>query len=181
LHVAAQKQIIPLGDITTNVANRLTGGCGEFVKSLYKTVAGKYPKYEPQSKDFNLLDVFNAINSRDGAIVLKENLIVGGDRAGGTVSGILGNPEYPATIYLKAITGNTPVGISWAQQYGYAIGAIHETFHLAHKNGGYSDEEMARAVSKLTGRPGLPKDGATVPEWSRYWNDALEDKCRERK
>jgi YD repeat-containing protein len=176
-----QQNIVPLGNLAQNVANRLTGDCGEFVKELYVTIAGKYPKYEPQSKNFNLLDVFNAINSRDGAIVLKENLIVGGAPAGGTVSGILGNPDYPATIYLNAISGRTPVGIGWAQQYGYAIGAIHETFHLAHKNGGYSDEEMAKAVFDLTGRPGLPKDGATVPEWSRYWNDALEDKCRERK
>lgn len=176
-----KQHFIPLGDIAKNVAARLTGDCGTFVNDLYKKVAGKFPKNESHSKDLNLLEVFNIINSRDGAIVLVDNLMANGEPAGGTVRGAIGHPTYPPTIYIAVSKGNTPVSISSAQQYRYPIDVIHETFHLAATNGGYTDEQMARAVYDLTGKPGLPKDGAPVHDWSRYWGDVLEDKCREKK
>ena len=141
-------QIVPPGDLANNVANLLTGKCGEFVKSLYETVAAKYPQHEPHSKDFNLLDVFNTINSRSGAIVFKE-VFVDGRPAGGTASGAIGHPTHPATIYISPLTYAviTDVGRTWTQ-YSYAMTAIHETFHLAGKNGGYSDEQMAQPFSR---------------------------------
>ncbi len=176
-----QNPVLPIRNLAQNVANILTGDCGEFVKTLYKTVAGKYPSQEPHSKDFNLLDVFNTINKREGAIVLKQ-VVINGRPAGGTVSGAIGHPTYPATIFISPLpAGSLSSAMLSYGDYSYAMTAIHETFHLAGKNGGYNDEQMAQAVFKLTGAPGLPKDGADVYEWSGYWNGVLRSKCPEKR
>jgi hypothetical protein len=177
-----QMHVLPLGNLAQNVENILAGNCGKFVKSLYETVAGNNrSSNESRSKDFNLLEVFKTINERDGAIIFKQ-AIVGGRPAGGTASGAIGHPTHPATITISPLPPYnviTPAARSWGQ-WSYAVTAIHETFHLAGTSGGYSDEQMARAIYDLTGAPGLPDKGADVREWSRYWDNVLRAKCPEK-
>lgn len=180
--VTQDGQPIPPGNLAQNVANLLTGDCGKFANSLYEKIAGMNPDQPAHSQTFNLLDVFNMVNGRQGGVVFQP-VVVGGRPAGGTVSGAIGNAQYPATIYISPIMNYsviTPVGRNFAE-YSYAMTAVHETFHLAGRNGGYGDERMARAVHALTGAPGLPKDGADVYEWSRYWNEVLRSKCPQRR
>ena len=171
-------QTAPTGNIGQNVAGLLTGKCGEFVQSLYKQAAGMYPHMELRSQTFNLLDVFNTINSRPGAIVI-EPVVVDGRRAGGTISGRMGDTANPATIHLLPVTYFNVLPASGRRyaEYSYAIRAIHETFHLA----GYNDYGLAQAVHKLTGAPGLPKEGSDSFAFSDYWNDVLRSKCPEPK
>lgn len=97
------------------------------------------PGREFQSKDFNILDVFNSVTSRPGSVRFTPDLrSPSGGRIGGTVSGTLGDPVNPATIELDAYTyyGVLPESGRRFAEHSYAIKAIHETFHLAAKGGG---------------------------------------------
>ncbi len=174
-------QTAPPGNLAQNVANLLTGDCGEFVKSLYAKVAGMNPQQQAHSQTFNLLDVFNTVNNRSGGVVFQP-VTVGGRPAGGTVSGAIGDSAHPPTIHISPITyfNVLPDAGRRYAQYSYAMVAVHESFHLAGR-GGYSDQQMAQAVFGLTGAPGLPGKGSTAWDYSGYWNGVLKSKCPEKR
>ena len=151
-----QNPTVPLTNLAANVENLLTGDCGEFVNRLFETVANKYGlQHDPHSKNFNLLDVFNLINRRPGGVLFQQ-AYDRGKPISGTVSGQIGHPKYPASIIISPIVVGTlsPVMVAYTN-YAYAMTAIHETFHLAGTNGGYSDQELAQAVYDLEKAPGV--------------------------
>ncbi|MCM3874744.1 MAG: hypothetical protein ND895_28960, partial [Pyrinomonadaceae bacterium] len=166
-------------DLKGTVTALASGKCATFLERLYRTVAGMNPQRAPQSKDFNILDVFNSVTSRPGAVVITPDLrSPSGRPIGGTISGTLGDSVDPATITINAITyyGTLPKAGRDFAEYSYAIRAIHESFHFAAKGGGYGDYELARAVSAITGAP-VPEGDVFVK--SDFWNDELERRCPE--
>jgi RHS repeat-associated protein len=172
---------IPAENLAGNVADLLDGDCGKFVTSLIDAVAAasKNPAHSN-----NALNLFNTINGRQGGVVFKDNLRVGGRPAGGTVSGAIGNAASPPVVHIQTsflIAGTLTPAIISATQHSYAITAIHETIHHAGRNGYYTDEQLARAAHALTGAPGLPMDGADAFEWSGYWDNVLKSICPPRR
>ncbi|MFN0111220.1 MAG: hypothetical protein ACKVZH_20345 [Blastocatellia bacterium] len=64
-----------------------------------------------------------------------------------TVSGSITNGD--AKVLLQPITGDLTSSAIGLYQMFYAQTAIHETMHLAGKNGTHSDYEIARAINDL--------------------------------
>lgn len=152
--------------------------CTDFVTSLINKTAELNPTNPANSS--NALDLFNAIKNGKGGYVLRETT-VDGKPAGGTTSGSIRNND--ATVYLSPAIWPVPVPnanmVSLSQE-GYALAGLHETIHLAGRNGIYTDQQLAEAAFALTGiTTRYPTQGTTNPfAWSRYWDDILKHKER---
>lgn len=121
-----------------------------------------------------------------------EELLQKIDKAGGfqldaktyhTISGdLFANGAKPGTVRLiPFITLGAPNRYHLRQRDDYYAGAgIHEPFHLA-RQGGYSDEQMARTAFALANEavPSVPKTGDLTEayNWSQLFDRKLQDKC----
>ena len=99
---------------------------------------------------------------------------------GGTVMGdLFANGAKPGTVYLVAWnTLNIPpkapdIAIG---QASYAYKALHETFHLA-RQGGYSDEQMAKAACTLANMPPPNYTPVQIAAWSSTFDLHLGAHC----
>jgi hypothetical protein len=121
-----------------------------------------------------------------------EELLKKIDNAGGfqldgavyhTVSGdLFANGASPGTAHLIPFrTPGAPNRYHLAQRDHYYAGAgIHEPFHLA-RQGGYSDEQMARTAYALAGKalPSVQRTGGLTEAyaWSSLWDTPLQKNC----
>jgi hypothetical protein len=95
---------------------------------------------------------------------------------GGTVTGdLFANGALPGTVHLAPFRSFQPVSDEFAaaQQRRYAYRALHETLHLA-RQGGYSDEELARAACSLANVPPPNFSPADIFSWSGRFDDLLK-------
>jgi len=99
---------------------------------------------------------------------------------GGTVRGdLFANGAKPGTVYLAAWnTFNIPPKAQDIAngQASYAYKALHETFHLA-RQGGYTDEQMARAACKLANVPAPNFMPNQIAAWSSTFDLHLGAHC----
>jgi len=96
---------------------------------------------------------------------------------GGTVTGdLFANGALPGTVHLSPFRSFNPVSAEFAaqQQRRYAYRALHETLHLA-RQGGYSDEELARAACSLANVPPPNFSPTDIFSWSGRLDDLLQD------
>jgi hypothetical protein len=125
------------------------------------------------------MEAFDRIASQGGYVA---SMPAGTSHYGGTVDGdafasLEGHGARSGTAYLHPFGyfgSLTPRTNGQAQLY-YSYTAIHETFHLAAR-GGYSDEDMAKVVSKITGLAS-PGAGSSVERFSQFWDQYLRDHC----
>ena len=99
---------------------------------------------------------------------------------GGTVSGdLFANGALPGTVHItpyRTIGRTAGAQEAASAQARYAYVALHETFHRA-RQGGYNDEQMARAAYSLAGQQ-APKYGQDdVMKWSGRFDDFLKQHC----
>ena len=99
---------------------------------------------------------------------------------GGTVTGdLFANGALPGTVHMTPYRTidrvPTAQEAAWAQSR-YAYTGLHETFHLA-SQGGYSDEEMARAAYSLAGKQAPNYGKNDVLNWSARFDDFLGQHC----
>jgi len=96
---------------------------------------------------------------------------------GGTVTGdLFANGALPGTVHLspfRSFGPPTPSAAADAQRR-YAYRALHETLHLA-RQGGYSDEELARAACSLANVPPPNFDHTNIFMWSGRFDDLLKE------
>ena len=98
---------------------------------------------------------------------------------GATVKGdLFANGAKPGTVWIapwKQYNPPTPQVIADANA-SYAYRALHETFHLA-RQGGYTDEQMARAAYSLADRVPPTYGPGEVYKWSGRFDDFLGQHC----
>ena len=98
---------------------------------------------------------------------------------GATVKGdLFANGALPGTVWIapwRQYSAPTAKVIADANA-SYAYRAIHETFHLA-RQGGYSDEQMARAAYSLANRVPPTYSPNEIFMWSGRFDDFLGLHC----
>ncbi|MDQ2975094.1 MAG: hypothetical protein M3R69_06755, partial [Acidobacteriota bacterium] len=164
-----QKSEVPLGDLRKGLQDLLKkGDCADYVQKLLnqanKMFAGPYPHIN------TFWEGYDRISSAGGYQLdsVASN--------GGTISGDLfarqSRPD-PGTVHLRPFP--TAQGTASAQAR-YTYKALHETFHLA-RQGGYNDEQMARAAYKYAGILPPNYGEKDVLKWSGRFDDFLSQHC----
>ena len=95
----------------------------------------------------------------------------------GTVTGdLFANGALPGTVHITPFRSFGPASPEQAAaaQARYAYKALHETLHLA-RQGGYSDEELARAACSLANVPPPNFDHTNIFMWSGRFDDLLKE------
>ena len=117
-----------------------------------------------------ILDGYERITAA-GGYQLDESIFFGG-----TVTGdLFANGALPGTVKLSPFRTFGPASPSVAAdaQRRYAYRAVHETLHLA-RQGGYSDEELARAACSLANVPVPNFNPTDIQMWSARFDDLLK-------
>ena len=161
----------PISDL---VRDRLKNPkCAEYVQKLLDKANELFGQGYPHAKSMDEL-----LRKIDGA---------GGFQLDGavyhTVSGdLFANGALPATVHIiPFMTPGAPNRYHLAQRDDYyARAGIHEPFHLA-RQGGYSDEQMARTAYALAGKalPNVKRTGDLTEAytWSGLWDRELQKHC----
>jgi YD repeat-containing protein len=164
---------VPLGDLRRGLEDLLKKkDCGDYVQKLLneanRLFGGSYPHIN------TFWEGYNKISSAGGY------QLDGVASNGGTVTGdLFANGALPGTVHMTPYRTidrvPTAQEAAWAQSR-YAYTALHETFHLAGQ-GGYSDEQMARAAFSLAGLE-PPKYGRNdILKWSGRFDEFLGQHC----
>ena len=168
---------------TRGVLERIlrNNGCGTFVQNLINQVAES--TNNPFHADY-VPDLFDAVANGGG-------FIRGGDadkhNIGGTVSGSITGGDAGIHIASRFLYGGNPTEAEKAVVRNHldAFVILHELVHHAGVNGYYSDRQLAEAIFKMTGTPGLPVRSDYASEWayikanSAYWNNILRSVCKD--
>ena len=98
---------------------------------------------------------------------------------GGTVTGdLFANGALPGTVHItpfRSFGPPKPADAAKAQRR-YAYRALHETLHLA-RQGGYTDEQLARAACSLDNVPPPNFSSADILSWSARFDKSLGKHC----
>jgi hypothetical protein len=96
---------------------------------------------------------------------------------GGTVTGdLFANGALPGTVHItpyRTIDRTASPAEAAAAQGRYAYRALHETLHLA-RQGGYTDEQLARAACSLANVPPPNYSPTDIFMWSGRFDDLLQ-------
>jgi YD repeat-containing protein len=170
-----------IGEILQEILSN--SSCSEFVSALYKQVDTDNPTNEANSK--TILELFGKVTAPgQGGIIRRYPLIIGGKSAAGTVSGSLDTSN--ATVILAGVALYGGIAAASSEELSRTISisdamtTLHELFHLAGTNWGFSDKQLAKAAAKLPGASsGLPnEDEKDSYEWSKYWDRELQNHCK---
>lgn len=167
-----------VNDLRNRIANFLKKpGCADFIKDLItRTGTDKNP-----TAGTDAMKLFNEIiSSSQKGVVYGNTIKEYYGYEGATVHGSIG--AHTAQIELPIPRG-IPTGLSRRGRMEYmndqarisAQAALHETVHLAGRNGAYSDLALANSVAAMRGVT-APKFGS-VRAASEYWNAALAKAC----
>lgn len=175
----ADIQTVPLGNLRQGIQDLLERRDGTvYVQTLldeaHRLFALNYPHIT------TLWDGFERITNAGGYQLVTADM----DPAlqninGGTVRGdLFANGALPGTVYLAPFRSfGTPSATTLAAaQAGYAYRALHETFHLA-RQGGYTDEQMAKAGYSLAGLQPPTYPANDILRWSGRFDDFLGQHC----
>jgi hypothetical protein len=175
---------VPLENLRDNVQKRLQYknptqklSCGEAVQLLLDTAAAMFPKWKGQNST-SFMEAFDRIAGQRGFVAAIPASV---QHYGGTVEGDAfawqDGQGAKAMAYLHPFQYDRQrPGTNEQAQLSYSMRAIHETFHLAARSG-YSDQDMAEVVSRITGWT-LPGKGSSVTQYSQFWDEYLNANCR---
>jgi hypothetical protein len=173
-------QTVPLGNLRKGIEDLLKKSDGAvYVQKLLDEANRLFALNYPHIKTF--WEGYEKITNAGGYQLVGPNIT---DPAlqninGGTVKGdLFANGAKPGTVYLAPFRSfGTPSATTLASaQAGYAYRALHETFHLA-RQGGYTDEQMARAGYSLAGLQAPTYGTSEILKWSGRFDDFLGQHC----
>jgi hypothetical protein len=173
-------QTVPLGDLRKGIETLLEKKDGtDYVQKLLDEAAGLFAQNHLHIKTF--WEGYEMITNAGGYQLVEDNptdpTLQGIN--GGTVRGdLFANGAKPGAVYIAPFRSfETPSAeLVATAQAGYAYRALHETFHLA-RQGGYSDEEMARAGYSLAGQEPPNFGPGDIFKWSGRFDDFLGKHC----
>ena len=173
-------QTVPLGDLRKGIESLLKKGDGaDYVQKLLDEANRLFALNYPHIKTF--WEGYEKITNSGGYQLVGDNPTDSTLKNinGGTVRGdLFANGAKPGTVYLAPFRSfDIPTAKFVASaQTGYAYRALHETFHLA-RQGGYTDEQMAKAAYSLAGQQAPTYGPADVLRWSGRFDDFLGKHC----
>jgi hypothetical protein len=171
---------IPLGDLRRGIETILAKKDGaDYVQKLLDEAHRLFALHYPHIS--TIWDGFNKISSAGGYQLVPENTTDSALRNinGGTVKGdLFANGALPGTVWMAPFRSFNPPGpqLVATGQASYAYRALHETFHLA-RQGGYTDEQMARAAYSLAGLEPPSFAPGDILRWSGRFDDFLGQHC----
>jgi hypothetical protein len=166
-------ETVPLGDLRKGLEILLEKRDGvEYVQKLLDEANRQFGLGYPHISNF--WEGYDKITNAGGY------QLTGYASNGGTVKGdLFANGALPGTVYLtpyRTIDRTASPAEAAAAQGRYAYTALHETFHLA-RQGGYSDEQMARTACSLADVPPPNYSHDDVFSWSGRFDDFLKEHC----
>jgi hypothetical protein len=173
-------QTVPLGDLRQGIEALLQKKDGsDYVQKLLDEANRLFALNYPHIKTF--WDGFEKITNAGGYQLVGPNITdpTLQNINGGTVRGdLFANGAKPGTVYLAPFKSfGTPSATTFASaQAGYAYRALHETFHLG-RQGGYTDEQMAKAGYSLAGLQAPTYGASEILKWSGRFDDFLVQHC----
>ena len=174
-------QTVPLGDLKKGLETLLAkpdptfpqpdGPCGFlYVQKLLDEADRRFGR--PQHPHIRCFwDGYQKITDA-GGYQLDEQIINGGTVAGD----LFANGALPGTVRLspfRTIDRPATPAEAAAAQGRYAYRALHETLHLA-RQGGYTDEELARAACFLANVPPPEYSPTQILAWSERFDFLLQ-------
>lgn len=170
---------VPLGDLREGIETILARKDGaDYVQKLLDEAHRLFANNLPHISTF--FDGFEKISNAGGyRLVTDSDDSTLTNMNGGTVRGdLFANGAKPGTVYLARFRQFDPptAKVIAVAQASYAYRALHETFHLA-RQGGYSDEQMARAGYSLAGKEPPNLAPTDILSWSGRFDDFLGKHC----
>jgi hypothetical protein len=171
---------VPLGDLRSGIETILAKKDGaDYVQKLLDEANRLFAEHYSHISTF--WDGFEKITTAGGYNLVRdgETDMTLKNMNGGTVRGdLFANGAKPGTVYLAPFRQFDPptANVIATGQASYAYRALHETFHLA-RQGGYTDEQMARAAYSLARMPAPDYNKGDVLKWSGRFDDFLGQHC----
>lgn len=173
-------QTVPLGDLRKEIETILARqDAADYVQKLLDEANRRFALHYPHITTF--WEGFEKITNAGGYRMVPENPTESAliNINGGTVLGdLFANGARPGTVWLARRRSFGPPTATYVKssQANYAYKALHETFHLA-RQGGYTDEQMARAACSLAGKEEPTFGTAEIFRWSGCFDDHLGKHC----
>ncbi len=171
---------VPLGDLRKGIETILARKDGaEYVQKLLDEANRLFARHYPHISTF--WEGYEKITNAGGYRMVPDNPteIALQQINGATVLGdLFANGAKPGTVWLAPFRSFGPPTATYVKssQAAYAYRALHETFHLA-RQGGYNDEQMARAACSLAGKEAPTFGTAEIFRWSGCFDDHLGKHC----
>lgn len=171
---------VPFGDLRKGIETILARKDGaDYVQKLLDEANRRFARHYPHITTF--WEGFEKITNAGGYQMVPPNPTEIALRQinGATVLGdLFANGARPGTVWLAPFKSFGPPTATYvvSAQASYAYRALHETFHLA-RQGGYTDEQMARAACSLAGKPEPTFSPAEIFRWSGCFDDYLGKHC----
>lgn len=134
------------------------------------------------------MGVFDKLNKSGNVVLRPGGVSTGGN---GQVTGNFANGNALMEIAGRYVTlppmppSATPANIQWVTNQmmsstvaDYPKTVLGETMHLAGRNRGFSDRQLAIAASRVTGIPGLPTNDDVGPNSLYFHHTVLRSICK---
>jgi hypothetical protein len=173
---------VPLGDLRKGIEKILNKKDGvDYVQKLLDEAQRQFAGGHPHMTNFfGGYDMITAAGGYQLITIPPQEPSLANLLGGGTVMGdLFANGAKPGTVYLVGWnTFNIPPNAQDIAngEASYAYKALHETFHLACQ-GGYSDEQMARAACTLANVPPPNFAPNQIAAWSSTFDLHLGAHC----
>jgi hypothetical protein len=175
-----QTYTVPLGDLREGIETILAKNDGaDYIQKLLDEANRRFAKNYPHISTF--WEGYEKISDAGGYHLVPDDTTDPDlqNINGATVKGdLFANGARPATVWLapwKQYNPPTAKVIADAKA-SYAYRALHETFHLA-RQGGYTDEQMAKAACSLAGQDEPTFGAAEIFRWSGCFDEYLGKHC----
>jgi hypothetical protein len=171
---------VPLGDLRMGIETILAKKDGaDYVQTLLDEANRQFALNYPHISTF--WDGFERIGNAGGYQLVPENTTdpVLRNINGGTVMGdLFANGAKQGIVWMAPFRSFDPPSAQLIAtgQASYAYRALHETFHLA-RQGGYTDEQMAKAAYSLAGEQPPTFASTDVLNWSQRFDYYLGLHC----
>lgn len=176
----SQTFTIPMEDLRGGIETILARLDGvEYIQQLLDEANRLFAEHYPHISTF--WEGFDMITNAGGYQLVPDNTTEPDLRNinGATVKGdLFANGARPGTVWIAPWRQFNPPGaqVIADANASYAYRALHETFHLA-RQGGYSDEQMAKAAYSLAGQVPPTYGPNSELRWSGRFDDFLGLHC----
>jgi hypothetical protein len=175
-----QTYTVPFGDLRKGIETILAKKDGaDYVQKLLDEANRRFADHYPHISTF--WEGFEKITNAGGYRMVPDNPteIALQNINGATVLGdLFANGAKPGTVWILGCKQFAPPSAEYiaTAHVTYAYRALHETFHLA-RQGGYTDEQMAKAACSLAGKPEPTFASTEIFNWSGRFDDFLGLHC----